>query len=114
MKKHPKAAFRFGSAVAAMLALTTLLSLTACFNIPSADTPEDSDTQEAVTLPPVTIPDLTDDRVPTDTAEYAERLDKLSEENSPAPAADFTYEITEEGVTVTGYNGGELILVIHR
>ena len=112
MKKHPKAAFRFGSAVAAMLALTTLLSLTACFHTPSTDTPEDSDTQEAVTLPPVTVPDLTDDRAPTDTAEYAERLDKLSEENSPAPAADFTYEITEEGVTVTGYNGGELILVI--
>ena len=35
MKKHPKAAFRFGSAVAAMLVLTLLLSLTACFNTPS-------------------------------------------------------------------------------
>lgn len=112
MKKHPKAAFRFGSAVAAMLALTTLLSLTACFNTPSVDTPDDSDTREAVTLPPVTIPSLTDDRTPTDTAEYAERLDKLAEDNSPAPASDFTYEVTEDGVTVTGYNGGELILVI--
>ena len=111
MKKHPKAALRFGSAVAAMLALTLLLSMTACFSTPVEDTTEE-ETQEAVTLPTITIPDPTDDRAPTDTAEYAERLDKLSEENPPAPAADFTYEVTEDGVTVTGYNGGELILVI--
>lgn len=111
MKKHPKAALRFGSAVAAMLSLSLLLSMTACFGTPVEDTTEE-ETQEAVTLPTITIPDPTDDRAPTDTAEYAERLDKLSEENPPAPAADFTYEVTEDGVTVTGYNGGELILVI--
>ena len=97
---------------AALLSLSLLLSMTACFTTPDVETPEDTETQEAVTLPPVTIPSLTDDRTPTDTAEYAERLDKLTEDNSPAPASDFTYEVTEDGVTVTGYNGGELILVI--
>ncbi len=111
MKKHPKAALRFGSAVAAMLALTLLLSMTACFGTPVEDTTE-GETQEAVTLPTITIPDPTDDRAPTDTAEYAERVESLFATIPPVPASDLTYEVTEEGVTVTGYNGGELILVI--
>lgn len=112
MKKHPKAAFRFGSAVAAMLALSILLS--ACFNTPQVETPEDTtaSTQEAVTLPPITIPDLTDDRAPTDTADYAERVESLFATAEPVPATDLTYEITDSGVIITGYTGGELVVVI--
>ena len=112
MKKHSKAALRFGSAVAAMLALSLLLSLTSCFTTPDVETPTETETQEAVTLPPITVPDLTDDRTPTDTASYAERLESLFATTQPAPASDFTYETTEDGVTVTGYTGGELIVVI--
>ena len=111
MKKHPKAALRFGSAVAAMLSLSLLLSMTACFGTPVEDTTEE-ETQEAVTLPTITIPDPTDDRAPTDTAEYAERVESLFATIPPVPASDLTYEVTEDGVTVTGYAGGELILVI--
>ena len=69
MKKHPKAAFRFGSAVAAMLAVTLLLSLTACLNTPHVETPTEEESHEVVTLPPNTIPDPTDDRMPTDITE---------------------------------------------
>ena len=69
MKKHPKAAFRFGSAVAAMLAVTLLLSLTACLNTPHVETPTEEESHEVVTLPPITIPDPTDDRMPTDITE---------------------------------------------
>lgn len=112
MKKHPKAAFRFGSAVAAMLALTLLLSLTACFNTPDVETPTEEESHEVVTLPPITLPDLTDNRVVTDITEYTDRLEKLFVGTAPAPAEDFTYEITEDGITLTGYTGGELILVI--
>lgn len=112
MKKHPQAAFRFGSAVAAMLALTLLLTLTACFHPAQVEPLEDTETSEAVTLPPLTIPDLTDDRTPTDTAPYAERVESLFADTPATPVSDFTYEITEGGVTVTGYTGGELIVVI--
>ena len=113
MKKHPKAAFRFGSAMAAMLALTLLLSLTACFHIPDVETPTEEESHEVVTLPPITIPDPTDDRVPTDITPYAERGEKLFADAPSAPAETFTYEITDAGeITVTGYTGGELILVI--
>lgn len=113
MKKHPKAALRFGSAMAAMLALTLLLSLTACFRIPDVETPTEEESHEVVTLPPITIPDPTDDRVPTDVTEYAERGEQLFADSVPAPAEAFTYEITDtDEITVTGYTGGELILVI--
>ena len=56
MKKHPKAAFRFGSAMAAMLVLTLLLSLTACFGTPAVDTPTEEESREVVTLPPSPSP----------------------------------------------------------
>ena len=113
MKKHPKAAFRFGSAVAAMLAVTLLLSLTACLNTPHVETPTEEESHEVVTLPPITIPDPTDDRVPTDMTEYAERAEKLFADSIPAPAEAFTYETTDAGeITVTGYTGGEVIVVI--
>lgn len=113
MKKHPKAAFRFGSAVAAMLAVTLLLSLTACLNTPHVETPTEEESHEVVTLPPITIPDPTDDRVPTDMTEYAERAEKLFANSIPAPAEAFTYETTDNGeITVTGYTGGEVIVVI--
>ena len=112
MKKHPRAALRFGSAVAAMLALTTLLSLTACFGTPGVDTDTEEESHEVVTLPPITLPDLTDDRVVTDITEYTDRLEELFAGTAPAPAEDFTYETAEDGVTITGYIGGELILAI--
>ena len=94
--------------------LSLLLAMTACFQNPSEDTPEDTTapTQEAVTLPSITIPDLTDDRTPTNTADYAERVESLFSTTASVPAADLTYEITDDGVTITGYTGGELVVAI--
>ena len=97
---------------AALLSLSLLLSMTACFQTSTEDTTEETETQEAVTLPPITIPDLTDDRTPTDTADYAERVESLFATAEPVPATDLTYEIGESGVTVTGYIGGEPVVVI--
>lgn len=111
MKKHPTVRFRFGSAVAAMLLLSLILTMTACWNIP-ADPQEETTAGEAVTIPPITLPDLTDDREPTDTADYAGRLEALFAETATAPAEDFTYEETEDGVRITGYTGGEPVVVI--
>ena len=90
--------------------LSLLLSMTAGFDTPVEDTTE-GETQEAVTLPTITIPDPTDDRAPTDTAEYAERVESLFATIPPVPASDLTYEITEDGVTVTGYNGKDPVTV---
>ena len=96
--------------VAVLLGLSLLLSMVACA---ATDGGGSADTDgEGVTLPPVTIPDLTDERMPTDTASYVERLESLFATTAPVPAEDLTYEITDDGVTVTGYTGGELILVI--
>ena len=109
-----KSSLHIRAGAAAILSLSLLLSMTACFNTPHVSTPEDTTapTQEAVTLPPNTIPDLTDERTPTDTADYAERVETLFVTSEPAPATDLTYEITEDGVTITGYTGGEVVVVI--
>lgn len=97
--------------LALLLTLSLLCALVACSQ-GSGNTSDDSLDEEAATLPPVTIPDLTDDRTLTDTSPYAERLEALFAASAPVPETDLTYEITSEGVTVTGYVGGELILAI--
>ena len=109
-----KSSLHIRAGAAAILSLSLLLSMTACFNTPHVSTPEDTPApiQEAVTLPPITIPDLADDRAPTDTADYAERVESLFATAEPVPAADLTYEITEDGVIITGYTGGEVVVVI--
>ena len=93
------------------LALLLLLGCTSCVSPQGGEDTSSSD-GEVVTIPPVEIPDLTDERVPTDTAAYAERVSGLFAAAEPAPASDFTYEIEADGVTITGYTGGEIILVI--
>lgn len=105
---------RLRSLAAITLALAMLASMTACLGGSHTENPEDTTapTQEAVTLPSITIPDLTDDRTPTNTADYAERVESLFSTTAPVPAADLTYEITDDGVTITGYTGGELVVAI--
>lgn len=112
MIRYVKPHLRSGSVIAAVLALLLSASMTACLGTPTPSKPDGGNTDEAVTLPPVTMPDLTDDRKPTDMTPYAEKLESLFAETPIAPASDFTYEIGENGVTVTGYTGGELAVVI--
>ncbi len=113
MKNYPRSGFCRRAAIPAVLALALILSMTACFGTPQVDTPEETESREVVTLPPLTIPDPTDDRVFTDQTAYAERLDTLFVSSTPTPASDLTYQINEKDeVTVTGYTGGEIILVI--
>ena len=95
--------------LSAAMAVLLLLSLAACSSTGGQDP---VDTEEAVTIPPITVPTEPDDRVFTDTAPYAERLDSLFVSNPAAPAEDFTYEVGELGVTLTGYKGGEFVVVI--
>lgn len=96
--------------LASALALLLLLGCTSCVTPPEGEETIPSD--EVVTIPPVEIPDLTDERVPTDTTAYAERVSGLFAETETAPETDFTYEIEADGATITGYTGGEIILVI--
>lgn len=95
--------------LSATLAVLLLLSLAACSRPEERDP---ADTEEPVTIPPITAPTEPDDRAFTDTTPYAERLEGLFASNPTAPAADFTYEVAEGGVTVTGYTGGEVVVVI--
>lgn len=98
--------------VAAALAALMSLSLTACFHTPDIPT-EETTAGEAVTLPPVTVPDPTDDRTPTDLSPLTERLDSLFAESPVAPAEAFTFAVTEAGTAeITGYTGGESVVVI--
>ena len=62
--------------LALLLTLSLLCALVACSQGSGGTSDEISD-EEAATLPPVTIPDLTDDRALTDTSPYAERLEAL-------------------------------------
>ncbi len=67
---------------------------------------------ETAPPPAVTMPDLNDDRTFTSTAEDAARVEKAFATTEAAPASDFSYTVTDGGVTVTGYSGGESVLVI--
>ena len=99
-----------GRMLAALTAVSLLLTMVACsIDSDGGDTSPDG---EVVTLPPVTVPDLTDDRVLTDVSDYAERLEALFASSAPARTPDFAYENNENGVTVLGYKGGESVLVI--
>ena len=96
----------------ALVVVSVLLTAVACSSSLGGSDSALTDGGEAVTLPPVTIPDLTDDRVPTDTAVYAERLEALFATAVPASESDFICENNEDGVTLLGYEGGETVLVI--
>lgn len=91
--------------LAAVLALSLPATLAACSdNVPEGGTPG---VTEAITLP-----DLTDDRTPTDVAAYEGRFAAAFATTSPAPETDFTYTVSDGGVTVTGYTGSEMTVVI--
>ena len=94
------------SAALAVLLMTAVLA--SCGSSGS----EPADTEEPVTIPPVTVPTQPDHRVYTDLTPYADRLTLLFSNSHTSPAADFTYEVGEDGVTVTGYVGGEVVVVI--
>ncbi len=99
--KHPHLSRRLG---AALVAAVLSVSLASCAS-------EGAPAGPAETIP-VTLPDLTDDRTPTSTDAYAETLDTAFAETPVAPASDFTYTVADEGVTVTGYTGGEVVLLL--
>ena len=99
---------RLAVILAALLLLP--LPLTACKG-GSADT-DGTDTAEVVTIPPVTIPEKPDTRTYTDLTEYEEKLADLLDGIAAAPAADFTYTVAGDGVTGTGYTGGDTLVVI--
>ena len=110
MKKNTHIRPRLGSVLACMCALSLLLSMTACQGSDNTSAPAED--EEIVTLPPITVPDLTDDRTPTDVTDYDERLSSLFSATPETPATDFTYETVEGGVSITGYTGGELVILI--
>lgn len=96
-----------GVALLAALCLVFALMLTACAGGGAA-----SGSDPTETTPPETLPDLTDDRTPADTTSYLNRLYTAFAMAEPAPASDFDYTSDNVGVTVTGYKGGEVVLVI--
>lgn len=63
---------------------------------------------------PVTLPDMADDRIPSEdvAADYEAKLDAAFSTTTPASAEHLTYTMDDEGVTLTGYNGPEVIVVL--
>ena len=64
----------------------------------------------------VTMPDTTDEREPSaDIIDgYKEKISTVFGSIDPVPATDLTYTVDEDGetVTITGYTGGEVIVVL--
>lgn len=90
-----------------LLALTLAASLVAC-----APTDAPKGPVGEAPVPPVTMPALDDERIPTDVSDYEARKEAAFSTVEAAPEADFTYTVDERGVTVTGYTGDEVVLVI--
>lgn len=88
--------------------LLSVASLSAC----KSDEQPGEVTLPVGTTAPETLPDLTDNRKPTDITEYTDRVSALFAETPVSPEGDFTYETAEGGVTVTGYTGGDIVVVI--
>ncbi len=61
----------------------------------------------------ITLPDMTDDRQPTqDIGSFQELLDAAFEGVAVVPAEDLAYTIAEDGVTITGYHGEATKLIL--
>ena len=93
----------------AILLLVTclLLALTACGGdkTPATENPGNSDS-------PVTT-DEPGSEAPSDTADpNAAITEEMVRSHAVAPAADFVYDITDNGVKIGGYNGSDTIVVI--
>ncbi len=93
-------------AVLLMAALLLLSALPAC-----GDTGDD-DTETPAPVESVTLPDLSDDREPTSTVSLEERLNTAFQNKAPAPAEQFTYTTVDGAVRITGYTGGDVVVVI--
>lgn len=93
--------------LAVCLALLFSLSVTACGG---DETSLPSDTE------PVTVPDPTDDRVMPDEViqGYEDKLAAAFGDYEPVSAEDLTYTVSEDGgkVKITGYVGGEIVVVL--
>ena len=92
---------------ALILMFSLLLALTACGGdkTPATENPGNSDS-------PVTT-DEPGSEAPSDTADpNAAITEEMVRSHAVAPAADFVYDITDNGVKIGGYNGSDTIVVI--
>ncbi len=111
MRSYPSARSRLtAGTVAVLLLLGFALGAVACTS--RADEGPSGPTGETTPYVPETLPDLTDDREPTSVADYARRIETAFSTTQPAPVEQFTYTVDDDGVTITGYIGGEVVVVI--
>ena len=97
---------------AAVLAALTLTVGSAAVLAGCTTPKNNTNEQEQVTREPVTLPDMSDTREPTSTESYAAQLEAAFATTPAAPAADLTYTAEDGVVTVTGYTGSEVVVVI--
>ncbi len=108
MKKSPLHIHSPGRRVAAFLCALGLLLIGLAAMACTGETPP----VETTPSEPVTLPDLTDNRRPTDVSALAERLETAFSTAEPVSVADLAYTVAEDGVTITGYTGGEVVVVL--
>ena len=109
------------ASVAALLLVSLPLTAVLAGCKGAASEPAWTEPVEIVTLPELTIPEKPDERPYTDLSPYSERIDTLFANAAPTPAENFTYTVVGEGtpdltfegtVTITGYTGGDIVVVI--
>ncbi len=110
MNHHSTFCRQFGPVVVAICLLIGIgASATACGQKnPAAD----SGNETTAVSQSTTLPDLTDERTYTDTAAYASRMDAAFANVAPTSAEQFTYTLSDAGAVITGYTGGEVVVVI--
>ena len=89
-----------------VLVVSTLL-LTACVQKPQADAEIGWQGKEPYSIKSETSSELADRY-----ADYEQKVDAAFTKNNPTAAADFDYEILEDGVRITAYKGKDQVVVI--
>ena len=103
--KHMKKMIMIGLVAGLCLGMTTV-SMTSCGEAGGVGGVGVTET--------ITMPDMTDQRTPSDQviAGYEDKISLAFGGIAPVPAEDLTYTVSDGGVTITGYSGGEVIVVL--
>lgn len=88
-----------------LAALALVCTMTGC----GGTAADSADTQPPLEIGTV---DLTDDRAFTDLSAYESRFKDAFSVASPVPETDLTFTLSDGGACVTGYEGGETVVVI--
>ncbi len=107
MKKSPSLFCRIGFVMAAMCFFFSIgAGLASCARTDTSSIDTVAPTEE------LTVPDLTDNRTFTDLTVYDERISAAFATSPVTSEDDLSYTVGDDGVTVNGYTGADLVVVL--